>query len=197
MRIVSTAIGATPFGFEAVPRQLRDFVTFEEEEGEDAGSVGSWSKQSDEEDVVFRLLPPSEREVVDRFDRRGRRLSSSARSARRAHLVLSIISICAAAAVPVFLAVGLPPWMSAVLGGITTVAQGINQLTHSAEKSAELHTTLLKMTDARDRLRNELRNSKGRAERTALVNAYERELLALNGGLGDRIAEIERSGAKQ
>lgn len=197
MRIVSTAIGATPFGFGAVPRHLRDYVTFEEEEGEDAGSVGSWSKQPDEEDVVFRLLPQWERDVVDRFDKRGRRLSSAARSARHANMVLSIISICAAAAVPVFLAVGLPPWMSAVLGGITTVAQGINQLTHSAEKSAELHTTLLKMTDARDRLRSDLRNSKGRAERTALVNAYELELVALNGGLGDRIAEIERSGAKQ
>ena len=176
-------------GFPVLNRDLRSMIFLDEEEEED--DYGSWAKQPVEEEPFLQGLPPEERDVISRLDKRARRYSKRAGKYRAFHIALGILSIVAAAFVPVAIAVGVPNWIPAVLGAIAATAQSILQLTHVDQRALELHLMLVRLTSRRDELKVDVAKAQNSLARSAFVDTYEREAIALMAGANVRVASLD------
>jgi len=165
-------------------------ISLEEEEQEE--EYGSWARQPVEDEPFLSNLTSEERDVIRGFDRRARRYSKRSGRYRRTHLALGIMSIVAAAFVPVMIAIGAPNWVAAVLGAIAAVAQSVAQLTHVDQYGFEIHSMLVRLSARRDRLKADVRRAEMSAQRSALVDAYERDAIALLADVSARLASLDQ-----
>jgi hypothetical protein len=167
-------------------------ITFEEEEEELGGGYGTWANEPEEDEPFLNDFSPPERRMIKGFDRRARRYSKRGAQYHAWHLTLSIISIVAAALVPVVIAVAAPTWIAAVAGAVTAIAQGVLQVTRVDQHSVEIHSMLVRLTARRDQLKADVRRSRLRADRSALANAYEIDVIALTSELSARLVSLDR-----
>ncbi len=188
---VSCMTAAAADGYLIRPRDFRSMIFLEEEEEEDDG-YGSWAKQAEEDEPFLDELLPTERDIIEGLDRRARRYSRRGGWYRKTHILLSVLSIVLAALVPVAIGLGAPGWVPMTAGAISAIGQGILQLAHVDQHAIEIHSMLVRLTAKRDQLKAAVRTAQTRGERSALVDGYERDAIAMFSDASIRLASLDR-----
>lgn len=125
----------------------------EEEDGEDAGDFGSFRRSSKDE---LGMVPDDLRPLVSDVERRIERISAAGRRRMRRHHTLVGLSATLTGGVPVAVAAGGPAWLTAALGSLAVLAQGLAQLAQNHRVGVEQHLLAVQMSAILRRFKNRL-----------------------------------------
>ncbi|WP_251744969.1 SLATT domain-containing protein [Frankia sp. AiPs1] len=155
-------------------------LLLEEEEGEGAGLVGTYDRED-----LYRPddMRPNQAAYLDSIEKMTERYSRKARFRLRRYFATSTGAIACASAVPVVVAAGFPSWITAALGALAAVVQGIQQILQDQRLGAESHAIAVEMSTALRRFRYEAEEVPERERDTsfhALVDQVE-EIQRLSG----------------
>lgn len=124
---------------------LYRYLLFTEEEEQD-GDIGSAIRAPS---LDINLTDPVRQQYLDEISLSIVRRSRAARRARRRFLASNGVSIAAAGAVPVLVAMPAPSWIVGVAGGVAALVQGLQQLLQDGRISVEHHLVAVGLSSAK------------------------------------------------